>query len=275
MLRIQLLNKQKYITSKDNFGIFPLGKSGDEFKFETITGSKIIFTYGMSINDSDRRNVITCIAYALARIGFEQIEQIRYAPLSTMKNNGQMAFTTFEIKSSEISTKLYGTSKEGRQIVKSLKKIVHILVDIDDTNNTFTQIQNVAYKNGYIVFDFANILINHLASIRLIFDLEQTLLHSGFDYRLSFYIATHQYGIKNKNQTKWYPKQVYHLCDLIHDLHLQAAYLSQPRRTIQQIEKAFNNLHSKNTNFPIYIYDNQSKFFYNKYKKNANLELFK
>ena len=275
MLQIQLSNKQKYITSKDNFGIFPLGKSGDEFEFETITGSKIIFTYGMNINDSDRRNVITCIAYALARIGFEQIEQIRYAPLTTMNNNGQMAFTTFVIKSSEISTKLYGTSKEGRQVVKSLKKIVHILVDIDDANNTFTQIQNVAFKNGYIAFDFANILINHFASTRLIFDLEQTLLHSGFDYRLSFYIATHQYGIKNKNQTKWYPKQVYHLCDLIQNLHLQAAYLSQPRRTIKQIEKAFNNLHSKNTNFPKYIYNNQSKFFYNKYKKNADLELFK
>lgn len=274
MLDIQILNNTKAITSKDTLGIFPLGKKGDELKFKSLSGSDVTLYYGMTINDSDRRNIITCISYALNRIGYEQIEKIKNVPLRSIEDSGQISFTTFRIKASCISSKLYKTTREGRQVAKSLKKALHLLVDFNQINNAFTQIQNIAYKNGYITFDIANILINHIVNTRLPFRIGSTIIHTGFDYRLSFYVETHQYRFGYSEKKQWYPKQVYHLDKLLNGLRLEQAYTSQPARTIKQIEKAFNNLHLKNENFPKYIYDKDKKFFYNQYKKAADCNLF-
>ena len=274
MLHIQNLDSKKGLTSKEDFGVIPLGDKGEVTPFVLSNGGTVTLDYGASIKDSDRRSALTCISLMLSRLGYEQLNTIIQNPIPMFRDSGQVAYTTFSIKASDISTVLYGKNDEGRLIAKSLKKVAHLQISIDGANgkaqNVFNQMQNIAYKNGMITFDVANILVMHLAETRLPFRLSKTLLHVGFDYRLSFYIETHQY----KAGKNWYPQQTYRLDDLLDGLKLRGKYRNSESKQVEVIQKAFDNIASKDDAFPQYRYDDINKWFYNKYKKSASKNLF-
>jgi len=276
MRNIQLSQTKKSLTSKDSLGVIPLGKKGEISSFITYTGANVTLDYGASIYDNDMRNVNTCIAHLLSELGFDKLNEVENKPLQTIDEYSQVMFTQFRIKASDISIELYGIKREARNIAKSLEKIAKVMINIDNNKHTFTQVQRVAYDKGYVAFDVSNILINHLSKTRLPFRIKNTLKHQGFDYRLSFYVETHQYSVGKEPNQKWYPHQTYSLDELFNGLQISDSGRSSKHlsRTIVKIQDSFNNLHLKDNDFPKYIYDKDKKFFYNKYKKSADINIF-
>ncbi len=276
MLNIQHLNNPKGLTSKEDIGIIPLGKKGETRKYNLLSGGMVTMDYGSKINDTDRRNVITCMSLMLERLGYDQTNEVIKDPLVSILPNGQIAYTTFSIKASDVSTLLYGNTREGRLVTKSLKNVAHLMIEVatDETQkaqNIFNQVSNIVYKNGVITFDVANMMIQTLAETRLPYRKEKTLLNNGFDYRLSFYVETHQ---QSKDGKKWYPRQTYRLDDLIEGLALKGTYRNVESIYIDMIQEAFNNIAKRDKDFPGYIYDKEKRFFYNKHKKGAKQDLF-
>ncbi len=277
MLQILNLNNQKGLTSKEDIGIVPLGKKGDIKKYNLLSGGVVTMDYGSKINDTDRRNVITCMSLMLERLGYDQLNGVMVNPLVGILPNGQIAYTTFTIKASDVSTLLYGNTREGRLVTKSLKNVAHLMIEVNTNGtkkaqNIFNQVSNIVYKNGMITFDVANMMIQTLAETRLPYRKEKTLLHNGFNYRLSFYIETHQYS--NNNGKTWYPRQTYNLDDLIEGLALTGTYRNVESIYIDMIQEAFDNICKIDKDFPKYTYDKEKRFFYNKHKKAAEKHLF-
>jgi len=268
-LEIDNLHNQKGLTTKEAFIIIPLGKKGDIHTYNLNNGNSIQIDYGATINDTDRRNVITCISLVLNRIGYDQMGLTRQEPLPLLHENGQVMYTTFKMNASKISQLLYGYSGEGRTVAKSLKKASHVQTSINDVSNVFNQIHNVVYKDGAIVFDVANAVVNYMAKTILPFRIKKCLLHKNFDFRLSYYIETNQLKIKGK----WYPRPTYKLDDIIVGLSLSGVYRNE-RTRVDKIAESFKNISRKDKDFPLYVYDEDRKWFYSKHKKGSEKALF-
>ena len=215
------LGDSKGLTSSNDLGVFPLGKKGEVKVFEVGDGN-VTMDYGSAIKDNDRRNIITCISYAIKTLGYDNTKKIKAgAKLKQMSDEGQVLYTTFSVKASELSKILYDNTREGRLVAKSLKSAMKITVDVADGKNVFNQLNNIVYKHGYITFSVANFLVNHIASTILPFRIGSTLMHKDFNYRLSFYIETNQYS---KGKGKWFPKNTYSLDELLDGLNLRGTY---------------------------------------------------
>jgi len=273
-LEVKNLNSySKGITLSAKHPLLPIGKKGICRKFSVNNGAGIVvYDYGSTVNDTDTRSFNTCMSYALNRVGYDQMEELQhFEPLAIIKEDTkQFAYTTFKIPSGEISEKLYGTSREGRLVAKSLKRIAHVQIDVDNMKNVFTQVRDIVYSDGWITFDVANIIINHIASNRMMYRLESNLLHHGFDNRLSLYVESNQFKIGYK----FYPQTTYGLDELVDGLMLRGTYENKESRYIKKIQESFNSIYEKEDNFPQYIYDKDKRFFYNKYKKGADIKLF-
>ncbi len=274
MRTVVVCNEHKGLTSRQEWGIFPLGKKGTVKTYAVTENVSTDVEYGATIKDGDRRNIITTLSMAIKSVGFDRINKVIEKPLDIFDDDTmQPLFTPFIVKASELSVLLYKTTREGRQVAKSLKAASQMMLTIHTEKKqnfmSLPQVQNIVYKDGMISFSIYNGLINHLIQNRLPFRIAKTLLYLGFTYRLSFYIETNQYP-KNGN---WFPKNTYSLDELLDGLTIRNMYEGREDKLVQKIQEAFNELHSIDSDFPQYKYDKIKKFFYNKYKKGDTLGL--
>jgi len=276
MLVVQAYNSEKGLTCNKKFGVVPLGKRGDIKRFD-VNGGELVLDYGATITDQDRKTTITCLSMALEAAGFDIVQGLKSEPLAEYDiETNQVLYTTVSLEASKISAKVYkGNIREGRQVRKSLAKIKKLSVDIEidgkrPLGNSFSQIENIAFKDGIITFNVANMLLQFVADNILPFRIQKTLQYSDFTYRLSFLVETNQYQIKGK----WFPQQTYSLDFLVDELELRGKYRNKDSVYIKMIQDAFDEMAKKDKDFPRYIYDKDKRFFYNKHKKSADKSIF-
>ncbi len=276
MVDVKVYNSEKGLTCNKKFGVIPLGKKGDIRKFD-VNGGELILDYGATVNDQDRKTTITCLSMVLEAAGFDTLKELKSEPLDEYDvNTNQVLYTTVSLESSKISAKVYkGNTREGRQVRKSLGKIKKLSIDIEidekrPLGNSFSQIENIALKDGIITFNVANMLLQYVADNILPFRIQKTLQYSGFTYRLSFFVETNQF----ENNGKWFPRQTYSLDLLVDELELRGKYRNKDSVYIKMIQDAFDEMAKTDKNFPRYICDKDKRFFYNKHKKSADKSIF-
>ena len=257
----------------DLFNAIPVGRKGTSrtytFPYGTLTTD-----FHANIRDVEIKVAVTLLSHTFNQLGIESVQELKEGKQLQVINEetGQTLYTNgISIDAKELSELLHrGDRTKGRRVFKNLQHLEDLVLryDLDYVNCTIRLFDNVAYKNGMITFNIANMLLNRLGTTLIAFRLPPILEHNGLTMRLSMYVESHQRpGKQYKDSSgeirkKYYPKNEYYLEDLKLALNLIDR---REDKVISELQNAFDELHNGESN-PL------SRFKYNRCRKSFESE---
>ncbi len=269
---------KKGLGNNDLFEVIPVGKKGTSYSVEVERG-KVIFQFNANIRDSELKVAIALLSHTFNQVGKDTIDKFRSGDQLPMMNEqtGQALYAEpVTVDAKELSELIYGGDrKKGKRVFTHLQHLEDLTLRYEfvDLSCTIRLFDNVAYRNGKITFNIANMLLNRLGSTLIAFRLPPVLAHSGLTMRLSMYVESHQrpgstYKKEGKTHTKFYPKNEYYLDDLRAGLRMENL---QESKIIANLKISFEELNKKErSNFPKFTYNEKRRSFENEYKNGNN-----
>lgn len=272
ILPYQHLDK-KGLGAMDLFNAIPVGKKGTSRTYSLPNGT-LTTNFHANIRDAEIKVAVTLLSHTFNQLGIESVQQLREGKTLPVINEetGQTLYTNgISIDAKELSELTHkGDRTKGRRVFKNLQHLEDLVLryDLDDVNCTIKMFDNIAYKNGIITFNIANMLLNRLGTTLITFRLPPILEHNGLTMRLSMYIESHQRpgrqykDSSGEKRTKFYPKNEYYLDDLKLALNVMNR---REDKVISELQNAFDELHNG-------MHNPLSKFTYNKFRRSFENE---
>ena len=221
ILPYQHLDK-KGLGAMDLFNAIPVGRKGTSrtylFPYGTLTTD-----FHANIRDAEIKVAVTLLSHTFNQLGIDSIEKLKKGKQLPVidEETGQTLYTNgISIDAKELSELIHrGDRAKGSRVFKNLQHLedLSLRYDFDYVKCTIRLFDNVAYKNGKITFNIANMLLNRLGTTLIAFRLLPILEHNGLAMRLSMYVESHQRpggqykDSSGEKRTKFYPKNEYYL----------------------------------------------------------------
>lgn len=270
---------KKGLGTKDMFDAIFVGKKGTT-RHMNIPNGTLELDFNSHIRDAEIKVAIALLSHTFNQMGMEMINKFRDGEKlpNIDEKTGQSLYTVgVRADAKQLSEMIYsGNRGLGKRIFKSLQHLENLSIrySVPGIMGTMRLFDNVAYKNGIITFNIANMLLNRLGPTLQAFRLAPILEHNGIPMRLSVYIETHQRPGKTYKDSsgatrqKYYPMNEYYLETLIEALHLGDR---REDKIVNILQDAFYVLNTGKRN-PIskYKYNKRRRSFESEYKNGNN-----
>lgn len=270
---------KKGLGTSDLFQAIPVGKAGTYTEISVAENGTVRFERHSKIDDSEMKVATVLLSHTFHQIGKEILDTIRSGEMlpTICETTGQAEYQkSIRVDARDLAEMIYvndtNARKKGRKVFRHLQNLEDMAIRyrLSYLDTTIRLFDRVAFKNGVITFDIANLLINRMSTTMLSFRLPPVLEHNGLAMRLAMIVETNQRPGKMYNdssggkRTKYYPLNEYYLDNLLYALQMENR---REDKAIKEIQRAFNTLHREGTNrISRYTYNSYRRSFESEYK---------